>query len=684
MKIALKIVAGLFALVLLAVGALAAYMTYLFDPNEYRNDIEQQALNNAGIELTLEGPIGWSMYPWLAIDLNDLTVQYPNKPQLASLQSARAALNLSSLLTGKIEIDRITVEGLDLNLLSDRGGNTNWTGGVSTTTPSNTPHTETPIQSQGESGSALALAVAGIELRDANIRYLDEATGQQLTLQNLNLIVEQLSLNAPVPIRLTTRLSQQQNGKPMLDLPINIDTELTLNLETQTATFNDLRVKAGMFNASLELALTNFENPSYKGSITIPNTRITDLAEQFSITLPTLSDKALQSFALSTHFKGDIGSVNVSDLVIEVDESRFTGGITTDLNTLAMQVNLAGDQLNLDHYSAPVDNDTQAAPPAEGWPTDAIEIALPVTDNSSYQLTLDTLIVQQQTLTEIKVRANTSNRVLTVDTLSANGFGGNLMATALLDARESTPVISINPTFSNIEAQQLLALTMEDPILSAKVNLLGNLTTRGQSVEQFINNLNGTLTVTADEGLIKGIDMAQEMCQKIENITSLGFNPDQVDRTTPIANLNSDFIIKKGLVTNPGLTASVDAANLDAKGVVDLPKQTLKYALGLTIKEDLFQQSCGINPALRGTRIPVNCEGGFDTDPVKLCKLDTRFVGEMIKKAAGVKLQAEFDKKKEELEQQAKETLQDSLKDKLSEQLKGGDAGSLLKGLFSK
>jgi len=118
MKIALKIVAGLFALVLLAVGALAAYMTYLFDPNEYRNDIEQQALNNAGIELTLEGPIGWSMYPWLAIDLNDLTVQYPNKPQLASLQSARAALNLSSLLTGKIEIDRITVEGLDLNLLS--------------------------------------------------------------------------------------------------------------------------------------------------------------------------------------------------------------------------------------------------------------------------------------------------------------------------------------------------------------------------------------------------------------------------------------------------------------------------------------------------------------------------------------------------------------------------------------
>jgi AsmA protein len=176
--------------------------------------------------------------------------------------------------------------------------------------------------------------------------------------------------------------------------------------------------------------------------------------------------------------------------------------------------------------------------------------------------------------------------------------------------------------------------------------------------------------------------MAQELCQKIENITSFGFNPDQVDKTTPIANLNSDFIIKNGVVSNPELLASVDAASLDANGTINLPRQSLDYTLGLTIKKDLFQKSCGINPALRGTRIPVNCRGAFDTDPVKLCKLDTRFVGDMLKKVAGEKLQAEIDKKKEALEQQAKEKLQDSLKEKLGEQLKSQDAGSLLKGLF--
>ena len=679
MNTALKIVASIIALVLLALGALVAYMTTLFDPNEYRAEIERQAMENAGIELTLNGPIGWSLYPWLAIDLNDLNVRYPNKPELANLQSARAALNLSSLISGKLEIDRVTVQGLDLNLVRDKNGNTNW----ASTQTSNASSDSTSAESSRED-SAKALAIAGIELSEANIRFSDEVTGQQVALQDLNLVVEQLSLNTPVPIRLTTQLSQQQNGTLLLDLPLSLNTSLTLNLDQQTATFDNINVSAGVFSAAMELALTNFEDPSFTGVIDIPKTSIPDLAEQFSVTLPTLTENALQHVAVSSKLQGDTRSISLNDLSLSFDNSQFTGTIATDLNTLAMQVNLSGDQLNIDHYTAPPSKDTQKKPASDGWPSEAIDLALPITDNSSYVVTLDTLTVVQQTLTDIVLNAHTANRVLTVDNLSAKGFGGQMTTTATLDARTSTPVISINPDFVNIEAQQLMAIAMDDPLLAAKVNLKGNLTTSGQSVEQFINELNGKLTLSADEGVIKGIDMAQEMCQKIENLTSLGFDPDQVDRTTPIANLNSDFVIKKGVVTNPGLTASVDAANLDAQGVIDLPKQALKYTLGLTIKEDLFQKSCGINPALRGTRIPVNCEGRFDTDPVKLCKLDTRFVGEMIKKAAGVKLQAEIDQKKEELEQQAKEKLQDTLKDKLGEQLNSGDAGSLLKGLFSK
>jgi AsmA protein len=516
MKVAIRIIVALIIIAILMVGALAGYMTYLFDPNEYKAEIEKQAKQKAGIELAINGPIGWSLYPTLAVELSDISAQLGEPAQRANLNNARAIINIPALLNGQIEADSIQIKGL--------------------------------------------------------------------------------------------MLSVENQDKSNLDLSIDLTTALKFDTEQQTLT--------------------------------------------------------------------------LSNIDLRFDESRFNGSANVDLNSLAMQVDLTGDRIDLDRYLPSSSTETTNTSSEKGWPTDPIEISLPIADNSTYRLSLDTLIVKQQTISDIKLNAKTAGGVLTVEQLEAKAFGGSLNATAEVRANNKVPTLVFNPSFKDIAAEQLMALAMENPILSAKVDLAGTLSTKGTSVKSFIENLNGKMTLTADEGVIKGIDMAQELCQKIENITSLGFNPDQVDKTTPIANLNSDFIIKNGVVTNPELLASVDAANLDANGTINLPKQSLDYTLGLTIKEDLFQKSCGINPALRGTRIPVNCRGAFDTDPVKLCKLDTRFVGDMLKKVAGEKLQAEIDKKKEALEQQAKEKLQDSLKDKLGEQLKSQDAGSLIKGLF--
>jgi len=515
MRVAIRIIIALLVIAILMVGALAGYMAYLFDPNEYKAEIERQAKEKAGIELAINGPIGWSLYPTLAVELSDISAQFSDNQQ-ATLNNARAIISIPALFGGQIEADSIQIKGLMLTVPNKDKGN--------------------------------------------------------------------------------------------LDLSIDLTTALRFNTEQQTLTLSNI------------------------------------------------------------------------DLLF--DKSRFKGSTTIDLNSLAMQVNLAGDRIDLDRYLPTSQSETVNETSDKGWPTDPIELSLPIADNSTYQLSLDTLIIKKQTISDIKLSAKTKGGVLTVDQLDAKAFGGSLKATAELRANNKVPTLVFSPTFKDIAAEQLMALAIEDPILSAKVDLAGTLSTKGTSVKSFIENLNGKMTLTADEGVIRGVDMAQELCQKIENITSLGFNPDQVDKTTPIANLNSDFIIKNGVVTNPELLASVDAANLDANGTINLPKQSLDYTLGLTIKEDLFQKSCGINPALRGTRIPVNCRGAFDTDPVKLCKLDTRFVGDMLQKVAGEKLQAEIDKKKEALEQQAKEKLQDSLKDKLGEQLKSQDAGSLIKGLF--
>ncbi len=599
MKALVKVLTAIVALFVVAIAGLAAYMTYLFDPNEYRSQIEQQAKEEAGIELKINGDIGWSIYPWLAIDVADISVRYPNQPELAKLTSASAALNIPSLLSGSVEVDRVLVDGLTLNLVSDKKGMTNWDNGQkakskNTQERSDTETVDTPT---------MALAIAGVELRNAQISYVDQAANQTVQLNELNLIVSQLELGKAVPIQFKTRLSVSADGKESLNVPINMDTKLTLNLDAQT--------------------------------------------------------------------------LQVSELTLKLDETTLQGNGLYNLAKPQVSLNLQGDILNVDKYLANSEAATtgqtgSATPSSKGWSKEPILPPLPLgAIDADIALSFDKVIVQSQEITDITLNATTKGGVLTVSKLDAKAFGGALTSTAKVDGRKNTPVMSFSPKLTNIKAEQLMALAMEYPALSANINLTADLTTSGVSLYDFVNGLNGSVNVNAEEGVIKGIDMAQQLCQKIENITALGYNPDQVDMTTPIAGLNSDYTIKNGVVSNSALNASVDTANLDAKGVIDLPKQAFDYNLGLTITEDLFKKSCGINPALRGTRIPVDCRGNFDTDPVKLCKLDTRFVGELIKKAAGKKVQAEIDKKKAELEQQATEKLQDTLKDQLGDKLKG-------------
>ena len=48
---------------LLIVIGLGFALTHLFDPNDYKDEIQQLARDKANLELQLKGDIGWSLFP---------------------------------------------------------------------------------------------------------------------------------------------------------------------------------------------------------------------------------------------------------------------------------------------------------------------------------------------------------------------------------------------------------------------------------------------------------------------------------------------------------------------------------------------------------------------------------------------------------------------------------------------
>ena len=70
MKALGKILGLLLLGLLLLLVALGLALTHLFDPNDYKDEISQLARDKAGVELRLQGDIGWSLFPWLGLELS--------------------------------------------------------------------------------------------------------------------------------------------------------------------------------------------------------------------------------------------------------------------------------------------------------------------------------------------------------------------------------------------------------------------------------------------------------------------------------------------------------------------------------------------------------------------------------------------------------------------------------------
>ena len=74
MKALGKVLGLIFLGLLLLVVALGFALTQLFDPNDYKDEIRQLARDKANLELSINGDIGWSLFPWLGLELTDTTL----------------------------------------------------------------------------------------------------------------------------------------------------------------------------------------------------------------------------------------------------------------------------------------------------------------------------------------------------------------------------------------------------------------------------------------------------------------------------------------------------------------------------------------------------------------------------------------------------------------------------------
>lgn len=402
---------GLVILGLLLIVVAAGFaLTHLFDPNDYKDEIRDLARNKAGLELNIGGDIGWSLFPWLGLELHETTlasVQTPDQP-FADLRMLGLSVRVMPLLHREVQMSDITVNGLNLTLSRNEQGRGNWEGVGQPASPAGQPTEapQAPAESQADEGAQapasrgrpLKLDIDSLTVSDARVTYQDAQSGQQFSAEGIELSTGAIREGSAIPLKLSAffgsnqpvmrartelqgalrfdnqlkryqfedmRLSGEASGEPLQGktLSFSAQGQLLVDLAAQIAEWNSLKFTANQLRGLGELKARDLDSePKLSGALTVAQFNLREFLQSTGQELPAMADgNALGKAELVSRLSGTQNSLALEELTLKLDDSTFTGQIAvSDFARQALRVNLKGDRLDLDRYLPPPTKDEAA------------------------------------------------------------------------------------------------------------------------------------------------------------------------------------------------------------------------------------------------------------------------------------------------------------------------------------
>ncbi len=252
MKKFFKILAWLMGSIVVLLVAAAVVVPMVFDINDYRSQISALVKKQTGRELTIEGKMKLSVFPWLGVDIGKMELS--NAPgfgpaPFARIGGAEVKVKLLPLLHKKVETDKIVLSGLVLNLGRRADGTTNWSDLVKAPAAAAPAPGKGAPAAKGGAGNALgALAIGGLELRDASVTWDDRMSGARYAISHLNLVSGAVRPDRPFDVTLAF---DADSTKPAVSGHVKFASHVTLDLTNQRFRLDTTDLAADLHGALL-------------------------------------------------------------------------------------------------------------------------------------------------------------------------------------------------------------------------------------------------------------------------------------------------------------------------------------------------------------------------------------------------------------------------------------------------
>ena len=636
-------IAGLIVLAFIAIGILLLAV----DRGEYKQEIIDQVETHTGRQLSINGDLDISLFPWIGISIGELAMSNAKgfgDDAFVQVEAANIKVEVLPLLRRELRVDTIELVGVQLDLQRDAEGVNNWddlTGSSEGEPESTSSSADTSTGAETENSPLAALAIGGVNISDARIRWRDRQQGTDATLRDFDLSIGEIKLHEVFPLSLSfifedatsallAELSissnvsidiQQQKyilnsvafeaklkGK---DLPENgvkvaLAADAVADLGAQTATVEKLSgsVAGIAFNGALE-GEQIVSAPAFSGTLNIESFNLKSVLKEFAIALPeTAKEDALTAVDASLTFAANEAEVQLAIGTAHLDSTAISGEASVKLGTVPdINFALAIDQINVDDYLPPTaeaeattttsESTGESTTSGTAIDPDDQPIGLPLealaAQNVAGKLTIGQLTAANLKVSDVVVPISIRDSVAKLENASAKLYNGSLDASATLNAagpQTHPPTMSTKANLFGVQVGPLLNdLQDGEGSLSGTGDIRLDLSTRGETPRALKSDLNGTVALNFRDGAVKGINIAQSLRKAKAKLKGQDFAEDE-PVTTDFAQMSVSGNIKNGVMNSEDLDMRSPLLRVSGAGDVDLNRDYVDYKARVLITDD--------------------------------------------------------------------------------------------------
>ena len=660
MKIITRLILGLAIIAVLLIGGVFLALN-LIDPNDYKDKIQSLALEKTGRELSIDGDINLSYFPWAGLSLGSISMANPDgfgDSPFVQIESAEVKVKLLPLLKKSVEVNTVELKGLNLDLQRAADGTTNWDDLVAANSA------DAEADSKADSGSADAgnddglqdLVIGSIVISDAQIRWQDAQNNTDALLTSFNLnsdtielakpfsmttdfIVESTSMGLSAQVngggKITADLDNQKyqirqfklatiasgEAVPVQDFTLALEGDVVADLLAQTASITALNLNTVGVELSGDVQLTNLDtNPTINSALKSNTFSPRTLAERLKVELPATQDpQVLQTASVSMNLSGSAKAATLKDLSIKLDDTTFGGSVALPDLTQAVppvEFDLALDAIDLDRYLAPVSGTAEANNPGAESTGDE-PLALPI--DTLRQLSVDgkfsigSFKVSNLTTQNIEIPVTANNGVISLNDIKASLYEGDMATNIVVDVTNTDPKFKFSTSVTKIQAEPFLQDFLQSSApLSGEAIVSADITTTGGTVNQLTRNLNGQFVSDFTDGAINGINIGYQLRRARSFFSNATETSEEPVSKTDFSALHISAAITDGIIQSDDLDLRAPALRISGAGTVNLPEEYVDYTVKPGVVGSVQGQGGKDLEDLKGVTANIPIRGTFD------------------------------------------------------------------------